>query len=191
MDVSRAVEAAGWWMPCDREGFGHRGTWAHADFVHAPRALFALRALYDLTGDGRWLERYRDFDNDEATPFALDWRFLNDLWRPQARIEETVELGNLQRAAWHRRNPRRVYEADHMREPLFAAWTVVLSGNAEILVPAEGIVAAALRHHRWERLYTALFFIAECAYYEGALNGLWDTGGAPAGSAVAAAVAAG
>ncbi|NUP99179.1 MAG: hypothetical protein HUU35_04895 [Armatimonadetes bacterium] len=57
--VGEALEAAAWRLPCDRMGFGHRGTFVEPNFIHAARLLFVLRALHDLSGDEFWLQRYR------------------------------------------------------------------------------------------------------------------------------------
>lgn len=53
-----------------------------------------------------------------------------------------------------------------MRDPLFAAWIVALSGNRECLGQAETDIRGALTHNRWERLHTCLFFMAECVYWQ-------------------------
>ena len=49
-----------------------------------------------------------------------------------------------------------------MRDPLFAAWIVALSGNASLIEASRSDMSAALAHYRWEKLHTCLFFMAEC-----------------------------
>jgi hypothetical protein len=261
--VARGLEANGWKMPCDREGFGHFGHWsggfagtrgvlagAEPQFDAAVRFLFVLRALHRLTGDARWLtlyrERlaeappgstrnrlqiceegvryvapgepprypespsiwtsastqaglralaeletdaavkaafqrgldanaasatrfiaaYRNYDNANALAFDGNWRSVASNWAAQAEIGEAVQLARKQYSAWNRQSPRRVAEADGMRDPLFAAWIVALAGNRELLAQADGDLRGALTHYRWERLHTALFFMAECVYWQ-------------------------
>ena len=261
--VALGLEANGWKMPCDREGFGHFGHWtggfagtrgtlsgAEPQFDAAARLLFVLRALHDLTGGERWLSLYRehlhgkpsasektrleicaagvayvapsepprypesppiwtsassqaglrglwemetdadtraqlqrgldanavsaarfigmfrDYDNDNALAFDIHWRALNTAWRPQAKIAEAVKLATEQYRIWNKQSPRRVVEANAMRDPLFAAWIVALSGNADLLAKSRAEITAALAHYRWDRLHTCLFFMAECVHWQ-------------------------
>ncbi len=246
-EVCRALRATGWSMPTDGgPAFGYRGSWAHFNFIHAARMLFAHRVMAEIDPDNRdeWLTLYyerlhekdhnagpsrlelcrkgtgylypgswirypenppfwissasqaalrelhdleedRDiraafregldanaraarhhvrqaqwFDNDEPTPYRLDWRFLNAWWRPQPDIDTALGVANTQRPHWFHGNPRKVYEEHTMREPLWAAWVVERSGNAEIQAEAAAEISAALRHYRWDRLYSGTFFIS-------------------------------
>jgi hypothetical protein len=111
------------------------------------------RAAMHYIGQHRW------FDNDEPTPYRLDWRYLNDHWRPQADVDAALDVANTQRPHWFWGNPRKVYEEHTMREPLWAAWVVEAAGNAQIRVEAGAEIAAALQHYRWDRLYSSSFFI--------------------------------
>ena len=261
--VARGLEANGWKMPCDRDGFGHFGHWsggfagtrgelsgAEPQFDAAVRFLFVLRSLHCLTGEERWLalyrqrlaetppgsartrlqicaegvcyvapgelpgypesppiwtsastqaglraladmepdaavreqfqrgldanaasasrfiSAYRSYDNANTLAFDINWRALSTSWTAQADIGEAVQLARKQYSAWNRLSPRRVAEADAMRDPLFAAWIVTLSGNTGLAAQAEGEISGALTHYRWERLHTCLFFMAECVYWQ-------------------------
>lgn len=241
-----ALCATGWAMPTDGgPRFGYRGSWAHFNFIHAARMLFAHRVMAEIDRDHRdeWLDLYyerlherdhnvgpsrldlcrrgasylypgsrigypenppfwisassqaalremrdleedpairaafdeglaanaraaqhhiglhRWFDNDDPTPYMLDWRFLNEHWRPQPDVDTALDVANTQRPHWFHANPRKVYEEHTMREPLWAAWIVTLSGSAEIHRDAMPEIAAALAHYRWDRLYSSTFFI--------------------------------
>lgn len=58
--VADALETSGWRCPCDGAFTGQfRGGFQGHLFRDAVRYLFMLRALYDVTHDGVWLERYR------------------------------------------------------------------------------------------------------------------------------------
>src|SRR5690606_6626516 len=48
---------------------------------------------------------YRWFNNDEPTPYRLDWRFLDKWWRPQADIDTALDVANTQRPNWFHANP--------------------------------------------------------------------------------------
>jgi hypothetical protein len=77
-----------------------------------------------------------------------------------------VQLGNAQVREWHRRSPRRVYEARFMREPLFAAWVVSLAADQEILRRNKESIIAATSHYDYRRLFTSLFFVAANIFEE-------------------------
>jgi hypothetical protein len=261
--VALGLEANGWKMPCDREGFGHFGHWsggfagtrgelsgAEPQFDAAVRFLFVLRGLHRLTGEERWLALYRQrlaeappgstrtrlqicaegvqyvapgelprypesppiwtsastqaglraladmeaesavkqqfqrgldknaasasrfiaayrgYDNGNTLAFDINWRALSTNWTAQAEIGEAVQLARKQYSAWNRQSPRRVAEADGMRDPLFAAWIVALSGNADLVAKANKDMGGALAHYQWEKLHTCLFFMAECVYWQ-------------------------
>lgn len=114
----------------------------------------------------RFIAGFERYDNDNTLAFDANWRSLNDLWKPQAEIGEAVKLATLQYRAWNRESPRRVAEAREMRDPLFAAWIVVLSGNRQLIAQSREPTRRALTHFRWERLHTCLFFMAECVYWQ-------------------------
>lgn len=120
----------------------------------------------NANGAARFISRFRDYDNSNTLAFDINWRALNDLWKPQAEIGEAVQLATRQYSAWNRLSPRRVAEADGMRDPLFAAWIVALSGNAQLIASAREDIRGALTHYRWERLHTCLFFMAECVHWQ-------------------------
>ena len=106
------------------------------------------------------------YDNDNRKKYSPDWRPLNSHWNPQASIEEAVQLGNRQKPVWIEISPRRVDESERMRDPLFASWIVALSGDRELIGQARESIRRTLSHYRWRDLFTSLFFMAECAYYE-------------------------
>ena len=61
-EVARALEANGWWCPCDGLFKGqNRGGLKDIErpYYEAARFLFTLRALFEMTGDAHWLELYR------------------------------------------------------------------------------------------------------------------------------------
>ncbi len=61
-EVAKALEKNGWWCPCDGIFKGqNRGGLKDVvlPYYEVARFLFTLRALYEMTGDGHWLELYR------------------------------------------------------------------------------------------------------------------------------------
>jgi hypothetical protein len=111
--------------------------------------------------------RYFDFDAGEAGKYDINWTVMNALWKPQGSVGEAVKLARLQIEIWEKSlMPARFHENRYMREPLFAAWIVALSDDRGLAERSKGALAKCLCHYDWSKLYTSLFFIAECAYYE-------------------------
>jgi hypothetical protein len=59
-EVANVLNSNGWKCPCDGSFKGqNRGCFAGELFRDAARYLFMLRAVYEMTGDEVWLERYK------------------------------------------------------------------------------------------------------------------------------------
>ncbi|WP_421829826.1 hypothetical protein [Larkinella sp.] len=119
------------------------------------------------------LSRYKNFDNAHDLTFTENWRVLNTLWKPQPDIATTLDVALRQVREWNTLSPARGYEDKHMREPLFACWVVLLSGNKELIERYRPELKSALMHYDWQRLYTSRFFVVLPAYYEAKLNRLF------------------
>lgn len=60
-EVANALEATAWNCPCDGAFKGQfRGSFNGSRFRDAARYLFMLRAMYEVTHDGVWLDRYQN-----------------------------------------------------------------------------------------------------------------------------------
>jgi hypothetical protein len=118
--------------------------------------------------------RYRAFENDNDFIFNPDWRVLNQLWKPQKTMTEALELAELQLQMWDEISPRKGYELFNMMEPLNASWIVVLSGNTDIIHTVKEEIRSALIHYDWSTMKYSTFFIAECVYYEGLQQGIFE-----------------
>ncbi|MBN8823273.1 MULTISPECIES: hypothetical protein [unclassified Spirosoma] len=116
------------------------------------------------------LSRYKQFDNQHTITFNENWRTLNELWKPQPDIATTLALALQQGREWAKLSPARVYEDKHMREPLWACWVVLLSGNKTLIDQYQADLMGALTHYDWKQLYTSRFFIVLPAYYEAKMH---------------------
>lgn len=132
----------------------------------AVRAQFQAGLDKNAASAARFVAQFRRYDNDNRLAFDINWRQVNSRWRPQSDVGEAVKAATAQYKLWNAQAPRRVAEADLMRDPLFAAWIVALSGNAELIGKARDDLHGALTHYRWERLHTCLFFMSECVYWQ-------------------------
>jgi len=131
------------------------------------RAQFQRGLRANAARAAKFIRWFRKYDNDNTLAFDVNgWRTLNDLWTPQTEISEAHALARRQISAWLRKAPRRYPESMYMRDPLFAAWIVVLSGDADLIAAARHDIQGALTHFRWERLHTSCFFMAECVYWQ-------------------------
>ncbi|MBO9607002.1 MAG: hypothetical protein J7639_13670 [Paenibacillaceae bacterium] len=117
-------------------------------------------------------EAYVAYDNDNTIPFDPDWRFLNEWWEPQESVADALRVAGVQIREWNKRSPRKLYEGQYMREPLFAAWFVTLAGDPALVAEARDAIRRLLTQYEWSGLYYSLFFIAECVYFEGLRLGL-------------------
>lgn len=116
---------------------------------------------------------FREFSNDHTTAFNHNWRLLNEWWQPQQTVQDFLSVAGVQSKHWHGTiSPAKGYEARYAREPLFAAWIVLLSGDSDLIASARDDIRAALLHYDWTKLNFSTFFAAECVYFEGAPYGL-------------------
>ncbi len=120
----------------------------------------AQSAAVHLVRADRW-------DNANPLGFDVDWRFLKESWKPQATCDEAIALARSQLPLWAAHNPRSPYEDDTVREPLFAAWIVLLAGDRDLREKHRANIQAMLRRYDWSRLYTSTFFVAVNVFHEG------------------------
>lgn len=119
-------------------------------------------------------QRHREFDNDDDRHFELDWRYLNEIWRPQTDAWDARQLA-MQQVHWgYEVSPRGPYEFSLVTEPIYSAWVIVASGDIEFIRSQRELIESVLLHYDWSRLYTVPFVIVETVYHTAVLAGLWD-----------------
>ncbi len=162
----------------DAQAGGKSRLWTHSMSQAALRALSeveddpatrdAIRAA--LLASARralpYLEHGRAYDRDNELSFEVDWRFLNAAWKPQANCDEAIALGRAQLPLWAEHNPRSPWEDETMREPLFAAWIVLLANDPDLNEAHASAIRELGARYDWAGLYTASFFIAVNLEYE-------------------------
>jgi len=67
------------------------------------------------------------FDNSNASHFEMDWRVMNQDWKPQQTEKEAQELALFQLKGFLKVAPRLGRETEFVREPTAAAWVVTLA----------------------------------------------------------------
>ncbi|MBW8764554.1 MAG: hypothetical protein JF592_18570 [Microbacterium sp.] len=88
--VGSALRDNGWLAPSDPATLGPRGGFAAFTPLTAPRLLFIVRALHDLTGERAWLDLYRQLRDEHAKPgspsrleLCADGDMINEHAAPQ------------------------------------------------------------------------------------------------------------
>jgi hypothetical protein len=57
-EIVKVLDANQWRMPCDGPPSPYRGSFDKPTWEGAPRLLFVMKAMHQLTGEARWQERY-------------------------------------------------------------------------------------------------------------------------------------
>ena len=94
-------------------------------------------------------------------PFLLDWRTMNDMWRPQKNAQEAVKLAGQQLHALGNRG--KYLEIDHIREPICAAWLSMLHPAG--LHPRVQNLPKLIEQVSWKTVHSSFAFMAESAWY--------------------------
>lgn len=165
-----ALQSYHTWTHCPGAA-GLRGLW-EMETDPALRTAFAQGLKASAMVAAASLPLAAQFDNDDQRYFLLDWRKLNSLWCEQRSVREAVDLAKKQLTLLDSLSPRRVYEVQFMREPLFAAWVISLCPEPAVLQQFAPDILKVIAHFRYDRLYTSQFFPAELAYYRLKLAGL-------------------
>jgi hypothetical protein len=106
------------------------------------------------------LAQYNKFDNQDTKLFGESkWREVYTEWFPQKTQADAGKLSD--RRNQQKGGERSNYEKRLMGSPLAAAVIVATAGN-----PAHfELVAKAINHYDYEKLFQSRFLYAECAYY--------------------------
>ena len=152
-------------------------TWTSCTCVGALRALWEMeRTLEIRDAFARGLQASADlalkslpmaerFDNADASHFEMDWRVMNQDWKPQQTEKEAQELALLQLKGFLKVAPRRGKETEFVREPTAAAWVVTLAPEVSILKSRAEAVKRVIAHYDYEKLYYSQFFWVESAWW--------------------------
>ncbi len=66
VEIVNVLDSHGWRMPTDGPPSPFRGTFVHFAWEGAPRLLFVLKAMHEITGDAKWQQRYLDAANERG-----------------------------------------------------------------------------------------------------------------------------
>jgi hypothetical protein len=141
-----------------------RGLWElETDPVMKAEYAKGLEATARLAAEGLALHQ-KYAVNAPAQKFQMDWRVLNEWWRPQTSEAEAVEVAMIQVRQLGKLSPQRYQEFTFVREPAFAAWLVTLSPDSTWVEEQRESVRAVLGYYRYDQLYYSQFYPVEMAW---------------------------
>lgn len=158
-------------------GQGPRHSWTGSEGVICLRALWemetdaARKAIYaeglrnSAALSAQSLGLIEKFDVDGKEVFNLDWRVMNEAWRPQHSEQDAVEVAMAGLKVQHRASPRLHIEKDYLREPCFAAWVVSLCPEVEVVKPHVDGILKVITHYDVKKAYLSQFFPIESAWW--------------------------
>lgn len=121
-----------------------------------------LQASADLAM--RSLPMAEQFDNADTSHFEMNWRVMNDDWKPQQTEKDAEDLAHTQLKNYRKVSPRRSLETEFVREPTAAAWVVTLAPDAAILNSRRAAVEKVIAHYDYSKLYYSQFFWVDAAW---------------------------
>ncbi|MES2597768.1 MAG: hypothetical protein V4662_20650 [Verrucomicrobiota bacterium] len=158
-------------------GQGPRHSWTGSEGVICLRALWemetdaALKAVYaeglrhSAELSAKSLALISEFDVNGTEVFNVDWRVMNEAWKPQTSELESVEVALAGLKVQHRASPRMHIEKDYLREPCFAAWVVTLCPDREYVMSQRAAIEKVITHYDFTRVYLSQFFPVESAWW--------------------------
>ena len=156
--------------------YSKRHNWTSCAAVGALRGLWelesdlALKAVYaqGLAASAKLaaesLSLAQQFDNADTSYFEMDWRVMNQEWKPQSTEKESQELAISQLKNFMKLAPRRGKETAFVREPTAAAWIVTLCPDEAVLKMHSVEVEKVIAHYDYSKLYYSQFFWVEMAW---------------------------
>ena len=151
------------WTSCTCVG-AMRGLW-ELEKDATTRAAYArgLQASADLALKS--LPLAERFDHADTSRFEMDWRVMNQWWKPQQTEKEAQDLALAQLREFLKVAPRRAKETEFIREPTAAAWVVTLAPDAIVLKQRAAAVERVIAHYDYTKLYYSQFFWVEAAWW--------------------------
>jgi len=66
IEVVKVLDSSGWKMPTDGPPSPYRGDFTKPTWEGAPRLLFVMKVMHQLTGDAAWQQRYLEAGNEKV-----------------------------------------------------------------------------------------------------------------------------
>lgn len=158
-------------------GQGPRHSWTGSEGV------ICLRALWEMETDAAWKAAYAEglrhsaelsakslsliekFDVNGTEVFNVDWRVMNEAWKPQHSELDAVKVAEAGLRVQSKASPRMHIEKDFLREPCFAAWVVTLCPDRDYVTSQRAAIEKVITHYDVSRVYLSQFFPIESAWW--------------------------
>jgi hypothetical protein len=158
-------------------GQGARHSWTGSEGVICLRALWemekdpALKAAYaeglrhSAELSAKSLPLIEKFDVNGTEVFNLDWRVMNEAWKPQFSEKDAVDVAQAGLRVQGKSSPRLKLEKDYLREPCFAAWVVTLCPDSAYVETQRAAIEKVITHYNPDKAYLSQFFPLESAWW--------------------------
>jgi hypothetical protein len=158
-------------------GQGPRHSWTGSEGV------ICLRALWEMETDAALREAYAQglrhsaelaaqslplidqFDVNGKEVFNVDWRVMNEAWKPQHSEADAVAVAQAGLRLQGKHSPRMHIEKNYLREPCFAAWVVTLCPDRDFVRQHRTAIEKVITHYDVSRVYLSQFFPIESAWW--------------------------
>lgn len=156
---------------------GARHSWTGSEGVICLRALWemeedpALKAAYaeglrhSAELSAKSLSLIDKFDVNGTEVFNVDWRVMNEAWKPQHSEQDAVDVARAGLRVQSKASPRLHIEKDYLREPCFAAWVVTLCPEKALVDSHRADIEKVITHYDVTRVYLSQFFPIESAWW--------------------------
>jgi len=158
-------------------GQGPRHSWTGSEGVICLRALWEMEkapALKEIYAEGlrhsaelcaKSLSLIEKFDVNGTEPFNIDWRVMNEAWKPQYSEKDAVDVAQAGLRVQGKHSPRLKIEKDYLREPCFAAWVVTLCPDSDYVATQRAAIQKVITHYDFDKVYLSQFFPVESAWW--------------------------
>ncbi len=156
---------------------GLRHSWTGSEGVICLRALWEMetdagrKAAYaeglrhSAELSAKSLSLIEKFDVNGTEVFNVDWRVMNEAWKPQHSEQDAVDVAVAGLRVQSKASPRLHIEKDHLREPCFAAWVVTLCPDRDYVASQRAAIEKVIMHYDVKRVHLSQFFPIESAWW--------------------------
>lgn len=147
-------------------------------------SIAALRELWRMEKDNNRRKKYKEslskvgataapfiafyskFKDNSNVKYRGNWRVMNQIYRPQPKVKDAVELAMDQVKLWNADSPRISREKRFVMLPLFSAWIVLLSEDDALIKKKMPMIQTVMGYYPWAKLHLSACFVGENIYSE-------------------------
>jgi len=111
------------------------------------------------------LELWKKFDNNDDKYMMLDWRTLNQWWKPQYSLQDALDVAQKQLIELDKLSPRRPQELYNVRESIWMSWIITMATDRNLIDQHRKEILSAIDYFQYDKLYYSQFFPVESVWY--------------------------